>query len=106
MRRRHAVAPVLLCCLATRSCTARHGAVRELSSDPRGAAVMQTMTDRTWFLVRHKLWKRDYVGCGCSGGDGETMSALDFATGINENRVSSAAVNGGNTTILDYEKYQ
>nr|BAC83551.1 hypothetical protein [Oryza sativa Japonica Group]BAD30308.1 hypothetical protein [Oryza sativa Japonica Group] len=53
MRRRHAVAPVLLCCLATRSCTARHGAVRELSSDPRGAAVMQTMTDRTWFLVRY-----------------------------------------------------
>uniref|UniRef100_A0A0E0EG62 Secreted protein n=1 Tax=Oryza meridionalis TaxID=40149 RepID=A0A0E0EG62_9ORYZ len=75
MRRRHAVAPVLLCCLATRSCTARHGAVRELSSDPRGAAVMQTMTDRTWFLV--------------SGGDGETMSALDFATGINENSVVS-----------------
>ncbi len=51
-------------------------------------------------VYRHKLWKRDYVGCGCSGGDGETMSALDFATGINENRVSSAAVNGGSTTLL------
>ncbi|KAF0901088.1 hypothetical protein E2562_037654 [Oryza meyeriana var. granulata] len=72
------------------------GAVCELPSDPRVVAVVQTSHDGSQVILGeisgHKLWKKDYVAAAEAMA---TMSALDFATGVDKNGASPAGGNGG-----------
>uniref|UniRef100_A0A0E0LX73 CBS domain-containing protein n=1 Tax=Oryza punctata TaxID=4537 RepID=A0A0E0LX73_ORYPU len=68
------------------------GAAWELPSDPRAVAVVQTSHDGSQVILGeisgHKLWKKDYAAAAEAMA---TMSAMDFATGIDESGPSPAA---------------
>uniref|UniRef100_J3MUN4 CBS domain-containing protein n=1 Tax=Oryza brachyantha TaxID=4533 RepID=J3MUN4_ORYBR len=75
------------------------GAVWELPSDPRAVAVVQASRDGSSHVILgdisgYKLWKKDYVAAAEAMA---TLSALDFATGVDDSGPSpaAAAVNGG-----------
>ncbi|XP_052166346.1 CBS domain-containing protein CBSX6-like [Oryza glaberrima] len=61
------------------------GAAWELPSDPRAVAVVRTGHDGSRVILGeisgHKLWKKDYAAAAEAMA---TMSAMDFATGVDE----------------------
>uniref|UniRef100_A0ACD5ZST0 Uncharacterized protein n=1 Tax=Avena sativa TaxID=4498 RepID=A0ACD5ZST0_AVESA len=70
-------------------------AVWKIPSDPRVVAVVQTNNEGAHMLLgeisAHKLWKRDYVAAADAM---SRLSALHFATGIDENGAVPASASG------------
>ncbi|KAB8109299.1 hypothetical protein EE612_045520 [Oryza sativa] len=68
------------------------GAAWELPSDPRAVAVVRTGHDGSRVILGeisgHKLWKKDYAAAAEAMA---TMSAMDFATGVDESGPSPTA---------------
>lgn len=69
--------------------------VWKIPSDPRAVAVVRTNRDGSHVILgeisAHKLWKRDHVAAADAMA---RLSALHFATGIDENGAAPAAANG------------
>ncbi|KAI4974806.1 hypothetical protein ZWY2020_048413 [Hordeum vulgare] len=69
--------------------------VWRIPSDPRAVAVVRTNRDGSHVILgeisAHKLWKRDPVAAADAMA---RLSALHFATGIDENGAAPAAANG------------
>uniref|UniRef100_A0ACD5Y2C8 Uncharacterized protein n=1 Tax=Avena sativa TaxID=4498 RepID=A0ACD5Y2C8_AVESA len=70
-------------------------AVWKIPSDPRVVAVVQTNNEGAHMLLgeisAHKLWKRDYMAAADAM---SRLSALHFATGIDENGAVPASASG------------
>jgi hypothetical protein len=70
-------------------------AVWKMPSDPRAVAVVQTNNDGAHIILgeisAHKLWKRDYLAAADAM---SRLSALHFATGIDENGAAPASASG------------
>ena len=70
-------------------------AVWKIPSDPRVVAVVKTNNDGAHVILgeisAHKLWKRDYVAAADAM---SRLSALHFATGIDENGAAPASAGG------------
>uniref|UniRef100_A0A0E0AY01 CBS domain-containing protein n=1 Tax=Oryza glumipatula TaxID=40148 RepID=A0A0E0AY01_9ORYZ len=68
------------------------GAAWELPSDPRAVAIVRTGHDGSRVILGeisgHKLWKKDYAAAAEAMA---TMSAMDFATGVDESGPSPTA---------------
>ncbi|KAM0925163.1 hypothetical protein ACQ4PT_004391 [Festuca glaucescens] len=70
-------------------------AIWKIPSDPRAVAVVQTNKDGAHVILgeisAHKLWKRDYSAAADAMA---RLSALHFATGIDENGAAPASASG------------